>query len=162
TAVIYTELGEIHFELFPEVAPWHVANFKYRADKGLYKNSKFHIFEPNYLVQGGAENGDEKHQPVYWLPPEFSEMKHEPGILGMARQPDSINPQRRSHGSQFHLILGYPAHMDSHYTIFGKLTKGMDVLQRLRRNDIIYDIKVFVRPLKKSPAKGLPRRDNPQ
>jgi len=143
SAIVYTEYGEMHFALFPDLAPWHVANFKYRADRDLYRDVRFHIFEPDYLIQGGER--DSSGNPGYSLPPEFSDLKHEPGTLAMARVPDRGNPERRSHGSQFYVSLGYPAHLNRHYTIFGKLTKGMDILKSLRKGDSIYDVKVFVR-----------------
>lgn len=146
SAIIYTDRGDMYFDLFPEDAPWHVANFKYLADKGFYRNTHFHIYYPNYIIQGGDPSGNGSGGPGYSLPPEFNSHQHELGILGMARPPDMGNTQRRSSGSQFHILLGRAAQMDGQYTAFGKIIKGLKVLQSLRKGDKIRDIKVFIQP----------------
>ena len=145
SAVLVTNKGELHFELFPEDAPWHVANFKYLADKGFYRNRPFHLFYPDYIIQAGALRANEFRSFGYSLPPEFSERSHGLGTLGMARLPDEKNPERRSSSTQFHILLDYSSKMDKSYTVFGELTGGMDVLKQLRQGDMIKDLKVFVR-----------------
>lgn len=145
SAIIYTDLGEIHLELFPKDAPWHVTNLKYLADKGFYKNVSFHIYEPGYLVQGGDQTGTGRGGARYSLPAEFNQILHKEGTVGMARVQGIANPERRSHGSQFYIILGRAPHMDGLYTAFGRVTKGMDIVHQLRRGDVIRDLRVFVR-----------------
>ncbi len=144
SAIIYTNLGNIELELYPEDAPWHVANLKFRADKGFYKDTIFNHFEPNYLIQGG-ERSKTSEKPSYFLPPEFTGFKHDVGALGMARPPDNANPERLSHNRQFYIVLGSAPHMNGHYTVFGRVKKGMDVVEQLRDGDEIVDLKVFVR-----------------
>ncbi|MBX7143751.1 MAG: peptidylprolyl isomerase [Oligoflexia bacterium] len=144
SAIIYTGKGEIYFELYPQDAPWHVANFKYLADKGFYRNRRFHLYYPGYVIQGGSPDGKPSGGPGYSLPAEFNKHPHELGTLGMARQPDYINPERRSNGSQFHILLSDAPHMDGAYTVFGKVVKGLNVLQKLRKDDLIQDIKVYI------------------
>lgn len=146
SAIIYTEKGNLYFELFPEDAPWHVANFKYLADKSFYKGLSFHLHYPGYVIQGGSPDGKPASGPGYDLPPEFSKQPNDAGALGMARKPDFVNPERRSNGSQFHIILSDSPHMDGSYTVFGKMIKGSDVLKKLEKGDRIKDIKVFIRP----------------
>lgn len=145
SAIIYTRLGNIHIDLHPEDAPWHVANFKFRADRGLYRNTIFNRHEPNFLIQGG-ERSKQTAKPPYFLPPEFTGFKHEEGALGMARLPDSVNPERLSHPRQFYICINRAPHMDGQYTIFGHVKKGMDIVEQLREGDEIIDVKVFVRP----------------
>lgn len=145
TAVLYTDHGQITFDLFPEIAPWHVANLKYLADKKFFQNIKFHIFHPRYIIQGGDPTGRGNGGPGYFLPAEFSEKKHILGTLGMARAPDAANPERLSHGSQFYITLGNALHMDGLYTVFGQLRSGEAALKKLRRDDTIRDFRVFVR-----------------
>lgn len=145
SAIITTSEGKIYLELFPETAPWHVANFKYRADKGLYRNSTFDIYYPGYIIQGGKPAKGSNPPADYSLPPEFSSRQHIPGTLGMARASDENNAKRRSSGSQFHLIVSDSPHMDGNYTIFGQVKKGLDVVENLRRGSVIRDIKVFIR-----------------
>ena len=146
SAVIHTNKGDMIFELFPHEAPMHVANFKYLADKGWYKGLKFHLFYPDYIIQGGAPRGDPDGGPGYSIPAEFNKHKHQKGTLGMARAPDIINPSRSSNGSQFHILMTESVKMDGAYTVFGQMKKGFDVLERLQQGDAIEDVKVYVRP----------------
>lgn len=152
SAIVTTSKGQLFFELFPEEAPWHVANFKYLADKGFYKGLKFHLHKPGYLIQGGDPLGNGFGGPGYSLPGEFCARNHRKGTLGMARKPDGydskkrlLNPERVSSGSQFHILLDDAPHMDGRYTIFGKLVGGDDVLDRLRQDDTIESVTVFIR-----------------
>ena len=142
SAMIETSRGKLYVELFPESAPWHVANFKYLADQGFYTNRRFHIYEPDYILQAGeAERGTFRYE----LPPEFGPREHDVGTLGMARRPDLGNPERSSSSTQFHILLRRAAHMDGNYTIFGQVKGGKDVLQQLRRGDVILRVEVYVR-----------------
>jgi len=145
SAIIYTAKGDIVVELYPEDAPWHVANFKYLADKGFYRGSTFHLHYPGYILQGGGPPANPTGGPGWTLPPEFNQRNHLEGTLGMARAPDDLNPERSSNGSQFHLLLRPAPHMDGSYTVFGQVVKGLDVVEQLRRGDRIKDVKVFVR-----------------
>lgn len=145
SAEMVTSKGAVVFELYPEDAPWHVANLKYLADKGFYRGLTFHLYQPGYIIQGGAPNSNPNSGPGYSVPAEFSRRRHEIGSLGMARQPDSVNPERRSHGSQFHILLAESPHMNSSYTVFGKVLKGMEVVDSLRQGDRIIELRVFVR-----------------
>jgi len=152
SAAIETSRGTLFFELLPEEAPWHVANFKYLADKKFYDGLRFHLYESGYLIQGGDPKGNGFGGPGYSLPPEFSSRNHKFGTLGMARKPDAynrkkqlVNPERRSSGSQFHILLGDAPHMDGRYTVFGKLVGGAPALNQLRANDTIRKVTVYVR-----------------
>jgi cyclophilin family peptidyl-prolyl cis-trans isomerase len=147
SGVMRTSKGDIYFELFPEDAPWHVANFKYLADKKFYDNTVFHSHKEGFILQAGLSANSNKG-PGYSLPPEFNYRKHVPGTLGMARAIDIVNPQRRSHGSQFHLLLTENTRMDGSYTIFGQVVRGMDVLKSLTKGDTIRSLTVYVRDSK--------------
>ena len=146
SAIISTQRGDIYMELFPEDAPWSVANFKYLADKGFYDGSVFHLSYPGFIIQGGGPKGTPDGGAGYVLPAEFSTRHHEPGTLGMARLPDDANPTRASHSSQFHIVLAPSPHMDGNYTIFGRVIKGLEVAESLRKGDRIREIRVFIRP----------------
>lgn len=145
SAVITTSKGEFLVELYPEIAPWHVANFKYLADKGFYRNLRFHLFREGYIIQGGDPSGTGDGGPGYNLRPEFSSLHHVAGTLGMSRRSDDINPERLSNGSQFHILLGDAPHMDKKYTIFGKVVDGMGIVEKLDVGDTIKDVKVYVK-----------------
>jgi len=145
SAVLTTNRGKIYFELYPEEAPWHVANFKYLADKNFYNDLLFHIYQRGYIIQGGAPRNNPNGGPGYNLPPEFNDHRHRLGSLGMARKGDQGNITRESNGSQFHILLGDAPHMNGSYTVFGRVIEGLDVLQDLRRGDRIQKLEVFVR-----------------
>ena len=145
-ALIETSRGPIYLELYPREAPWHVANFKYLADKGFYRGTIFHLARENYLVQGGDPTGTGKGGPNYTLPPEFTGRKHVIGSLGMARVRGDKNPERRSNGSQFHILLRDSPRLDGDFTVFGKVVNGMDVVRRLQKGDMIRNITVYVTP----------------
>jgi cyclophilin family peptidyl-prolyl cis-trans isomerase len=152
SAIVETSKGKLFIELFPEEAPWHVANFKYLADKGFFRNLSFHFAQKDYLIQGGDPLGNGRGGPGYDLPAEFSGRNHTLGTVGMARKPDvdaktgkRANPERRSNGSQFHILLADAPHMDGHYTVFGKVVGGFDTLKHLRAGDRIIKVTVFIR-----------------
>ena len=142
SAMIETSRGKLFVELFPESAPWHVANFKFLADQGFYTNRPFHLYEPDYILQAGeAEPGTFRYE----IPPEFGPREHDRGALGMARRPDLVNPERSSSATQFHILLRRAAHMDGNYTVFGQVKAGLEVLDQLRKNDTILRVEVYVR-----------------
>jgi peptidyl-prolyl cis-trans isomerase B (cyclophilin B) len=152
SAIVETSKGKLFLELFPEEAPWHVTNFKYLADKGFYKTLTFHFAQRDYLIQGGDPLKNGRGGPGYDLPAEFSSRNHTLATVGMARKPDvdektgkRANPERRSNGSQFHILLADAPHMDGHYTIFGKVVGGFDTLKDLRAGDRIIRVTVFIR-----------------
>jgi len=147
SAVLTTNKGVIVIKLFPEEAPWHVANFKYLADKGFYKNLRFRQYDPNVAIQAGAPSLKANSGPGYTLPPEFNRHPHVLGSLSMVRKPNDLdfNHTRRSHGSQFRLILARAKHMDGQFVVFGEVIKGIDVLKKLRLGDIILDLKVYLK-----------------
>ncbi len=144
SAVVVTKKGKIYLELFPEDAPWHVANFKYLADKGFYKGTLFHLVYPGYVIQGGGPKENPTGGPGYTVPPEFNSREHTFGVVGMARLPDDLNPGRESNGSQFHIVIGDAPHMNGSYTIFGRVSKGSDIVRSLSRGDSIEDVIVYV------------------
>ncbi len=145
SAVISTSQGDFLVELLPDVAPIHVANFKYLADKDFYKDLTFHLYHPGYIIQGGDPTGTGNGGPGYSLQPEFSTRRHQKGVVGMSRKSDEINPQRLSNGSQFHILLGDAPKMDKKYTIFGQVVDGMEVVDKLKDGDRIRNIKVFLK-----------------
>lgn len=141
TAQIDTNKGSIFIELYPDLAPYHVANLKYRADKGFFRNTQFHKITPGYVVQAG-KSSKKQH---YALPAEFSHRAQERGSIGMARIEDLINPERISDPAQIYILLSDAPHMTGKYTNFGRVISGFTVLDKLRKGDSILDLRVFVR-----------------
>jgi len=123
---IETEEGNITVELFSEDAPNTVANFKALAAKGFYDGLTFHRVIPGFVAQGGCPRGDGTGGPGYKVKAEFNKRKHERGTLAMARSSDP-----NSAGSQFYICYDAHPHLDRQYTVFGKVTEGMDVVDNI-------------------------------
>ena len=133
-AVIKTSAGEMTVEFWPEVAPKTVENFKTLAKKGFYDGTAFHRIIKGFMIQGGdpltkdptAEARWGTGDPGYKIKAEFNDRPHVKGVLSMAR---SANPD--SAGSQFFICLDTAPHLDRKYTAFGKVSKGLDVLEAI-------------------------------
>jgi len=131
TGVITLENGdEIRLEFFPKDAPKTVESFVTLAKKGFYNGLTFHRVVPGFVVQGGCPKGTGTGGPGYTIPAEFNANKHVRGSLAMARSqhPDSA-------GSQFYFTYGAQPHLDNNYTVFGKVTSGMEHVDRIRQGD---------------------------
>jgi peptidyl-prolyl cis-trans isomerase B (cyclophilin B) len=131
TAVITMEKGgEIVIEFFPDDAPKTVDNFVALAAKGFYNGVTFHRVEPGFVVQGGDPKGNGTGGPGYTIKDEFNKQKHVRGAVAMAR-----TQAPNSAGSQFYITLA-PAHfLDGQYTVFGRITSGMDVVDKIKVGD---------------------------
>ena len=137
TGVITLENGdEIRIEFYPADAPKTVENFVTLAKKGFYDNLTFHRVVPDFVVQGGCPTGDGTGGPGYRVKAEFNKQKHDRGAVAMAR---SADPD--SAGSQFYITLGAAPHLDGKYTVFGRVTTGMNVVDGIRVGDRIKSIK---------------------
>lgn len=124
--------GTIEAELYPEIAPNTVNNFITLVQKGFYDGLIFHRVIPQFMIQGGDPEGTGMGGPGYTIAGEFSHngfsnaLKHEAGVLSMAR---SMDPD--SAGSQFFIMHKAAPHLDGEYASFGKVTKGMDVVDAI-------------------------------
>jgi peptidyl-prolyl cis-trans isomerase B (cyclophilin B) len=146
-AVITMEKGgEITLELWPGDAPGHVKNFLDLAQKGFYDGQRVHRVEPGFVVQFGDPQSKTLPMedprmgtggPGYTIKGEFNKRPFERGVLGMARtnDPDSA-------GSQVYLMLGPAPFLNGKYTAFGRVTSGMEVMDKIQRGDRIKAIKV--------------------
>lgn len=133
TAVLETNMGKITIELLPNLAPNHVENFKKLSRSGFYDGTTFHRVIPGFMIQGGDPNSkdddrsnDGRGGPGYTIDAEFSDMKHLRGIVSMARSSDP-----NSAGSQFFIVVKDSSHLDRLYTVFGKVTEGLDVVDQI-------------------------------
>ncbi len=138
TAVITMEKGgEIKMEFYPADAPKTVENFVTLAKKGFYDGLTFHRVEPGFVVQGGDPKGDGTGGPGYMIKAEFNKQKHLRGTLAMAR---SQNPD--SAGSQFYICFKPAPFLDGNYTVFGIVTSGMEVVDKIQRGDRMKSVKI--------------------
>lgn len=124
--------GIIKVELYPEIAPNTVNNFISLIQKGFYNGLIFHRVIKGFMIQGGCPDGNGMGGPGYTIAGEFKEngfkndLKHEAGVLSMARTmiPDSA-------GSQFFIMHQNSPHLDGSYAAFGKVTEGMEVVNKI-------------------------------
>ena len=122
----------IKVELYPEIAPNTVNNFVSLVQKGYYDGLIFHRVIEGFMIQGGCPDGTGMGGPGYSIPGEFSwngfknDLKHTAGVISMARaqHPDSA-------GSQFFLMHKDSPHLDGQYAAFGKVTEGMDIVNKI-------------------------------
>lgn len=119
-------------ELYPEIAPNTVHNFISLIQKSFYNGTIFHRVIPGFMLQGGDPDGSGIGGPGYAIRGEFrsngfqNDLKHTEGVLSMARTmaPDSA-------GSQFFIMHKDAPHLDGEYAAFGKITEGMDVVDKI-------------------------------
>ncbi len=126
-------------ELYPEIAPNTVNNFISLVKKGFYDGLIFHRVINGFMIQGGCPDGTGMGGPGYGIKGEFSqngvknELVHTEGVLSMARamHPDSA-------GSQFFIMHKNSPHLDGAYAAFGKVTEGMEIVNKIAETDTDY------------------------
>lgn len=129
----------IKAELYPEIAPNTVNNFISLVKKGFYNGLIFHRVINGFMIQGGCPDGTGMGGPNYSIKGEFSQngfkndLKHTEGVLSMAR---SMRPD--SAGSQFFIMHKDAPHLDGAYAAFGKVTEGMDVVNKIATTRTTY------------------------
>lgn len=138
--VIETSEGTIKAELYPEIAPITVANFQELISEGFYDGLTFHRVIEGFMIQGGCPKGNGTGSSSKKIKGEFSSngvennLKHERGVLSMAR---SSAPNSAS--CQFFIMHEAAPHLDGEYAAFGKVTDGMDVVDKIAENTPVED-----------------------
>jgi len=140
-ATIHTDKGQIVMELDALYAPQHVNNFIFLTKERFFDGLTFHRYDPGFVIQGGDPLGVGTGGPGYRIPAEIG-LLHEKGAVAMARQPDQVNPEKKSSGSQFYITLKATPFLDGGYSVFGKVVEGMDVVQQIRRGDVMTKVVV--------------------
>ena len=126
-------------ELYPEIAPISVNNFINLIQKGFYDGLIFHRVIKGFMIQGGCPDGNGMGGPGYSIKGEFAHngvennLKHTEGVLSMAR---AMHPN--SAGSQFFIMHKTSPHLDGEYAAFGKITEGMDVVNKIAETSTDY------------------------
>ncbi|MCC7437183.1 MAG: peptidylprolyl isomerase [Armatimonadetes bacterium] len=132
-------LGVIMVEMFPDIAPKHVANFDSLAGIGFFDGTAFHRVVPGFVIQGGDPNtrsgdestwgtGDPSQQTV---PAEFSKLSHQRGIFSAARSDDP-----NSATSQFFICVAAAPGLDKRYSIYGRVIAGMEIADTIVRSPV--------------------------
>jgi cyclophilin family peptidyl-prolyl cis-trans isomerase len=133
-AAIHTTKGDIDIQLYTQDAPKTVTNFATLAKKGYYDGLTFHRVVPGFVIQGGDPNGDGSGGYSIYGPTFADELNpntpsyqagYKQGVVAMANRGPNTN------GSQFFIMLADNDQLPKNYTIFGKVTSGMDVVQKI-------------------------------
>ena len=135
--------GEIELELYPDVAPNHVKRFKDLAKKGLYDGVVFHRVIDGFMAQSGDVKFGNSNSKDFNLSlagtggsdlpdlnSEFSDIPHDRGVLSAARSADP-----NSANSQFFICFQPAPHLDRQYTVFGKVIKGMEFVDKIKKGE---------------------------
>ena len=141
--VLDTVRGVIEIETFPEDAPKTVQHIVALVKKNFYNGMRFHRAEPNFLVQVGDPQSRDMSREAWWgrgpgsgAPIGVSEItkkrRHAPGTVAMAHSGDP-----KYADSQFYIVMQPRPGLDGKYTIFGRVTSGLDVVKKLKRADIL-------------------------
>ena len=133
-AIIKTKFGDIEVKFYQDIAPKHVENFIKLAKEGFYNGTVFHRVIPGFMIQGGDPNTKDSLKkdsygqggPGYTVKAEFSDIPHKRGILSMARASDPDTA-----GSQFFIVVEDSRFLDRKYTVFGEVTKGIGVADKI-------------------------------
>jgi cyclophilin family peptidyl-prolyl cis-trans isomerase/HEAT repeat protein len=134
-AEIVTERGTMVVELFGADAPLTVHNFLTLARQGFYRDTRFHRIVPNFVAQDGDSRGDGNGGPGYTIRDELNPRTYDRGAIGMALSgPDTG-------GSQYFITHSPQPHLDGHYTVFGRVGAGGDVLDRLVQGDRVLEVR---------------------
>ena len=143
--------GVIKAELYPDIAPNTVNNFISLIKKNFYDGVIFHRVINGFMLQGGDPDGVGTGGPGYFIKGEFSsngfknDLKHTEGVLSMARTmiPDSA-------GSQFFIMHRTSPHLDGEYAAFGKVTEGLDIVNKIAECETDYSDKPLEAKVMKS------------
>lgn len=136
-ALVETQRGTIEISLNVVDAPMTVSSFVDLARAGFFNGLRIHRLVPNFVVQTGDPRGDGEGGPGFAIPDELSPQPYLRGTVGMALSgPDTG-------GSQFFITLSPQPHLDGRYSVFGQVTKGMDVVDQLSLDDVIERIRIW-------------------
>lgn len=141
TATIETNRGKIELELYPNYAPKTVNNFVFLAKDGFYDGVVFHRVISNFMVQGGDPTGTGRGGPGYRFEDEFAgnPLKHDAKVISMANAGPGTN------GSQFFITHAPQPHLNGRHTVFGKVTKGQNVVDAIRQGDKMEQVTIHVK-----------------
>ena len=141
--ILKLDYGEVEIELYPDKAPNHVKRFKELADSGKYNGVVFHRVIDGFMAQTGDVKFGNSNNPEFNLnlagtggsdlpnlKAEFTDIPHTRGILSAARSSDP-----NSANSQFFICFESAPHLDRQYSVFGKVIKGMEFVDQIKRGD---------------------------
>lgn len=137
-AEIKTEHGTVKIKLFPRAAPATVTNFVRLSENGYFNGLTFHRVVPDFVVQGGDPRGDGWGGPGYSIPCEYNSIEYTRGSVGMATSGKDTG------GSQFFICQSEQPHLTGHYTLFGQVSEGMEIVDKITKDDKILTVTIIV------------------
>jgi peptidyl-prolyl cis-trans isomerase B (cyclophilin B) len=139
---IVTTKGNLYVVLYPEWAPFTVANFLNLADRGYYDGNRWFRIVPDFVVQTGDPNDNGEGDAGYAIGAEENPLEQRSYVISMGLNYDdkTNTPIRDSAGAQYYVTLSPQLHLDRDFTVFGEVTSGIDVLGRLVESDRVLRI----------------------
>ena len=137
TAVVTTTRGSFTIELLPSEAPLTVDNFVQLAQRNYYRGITIHRVVPNFVIQDGDPRGDGNGGPGYQIRCEINQVPYDRATVGMALSGKDTG------GSQWFVTHAPQPHLDGGYTVFGHVIKGMEVVDRIERGDVVKSITIL-------------------
>lgn len=134
-----TTRGTIELELYPEYAPKTVNNFVFLINQNFYDGVTFHRVISDFMIQGGDPTGTGRGGPGYRFEDEFrnNPLKHEAKVISMANAGPNTN------GSQFFITHSPQPHLNNKHTVFGKVTKGSEIVDAVKQGDSMTKVTVI-------------------
>ena len=142
-AVVTTSKGSFTIDLLPDAAPLTVDNFAQLAQRDYFRNVTIHRVVPNFVIQDGDPRGDGNGGPGYQIRCEINQLLYDRAAVGMALSGKDTG------GSQWFVTHSPQPHLDGGYTVFGRVTAGMDVVDRIVRGDVIQSITIKQGPARR-------------
>lgn len=139
-----TDQGDLTIELLGNRAPRTAANFWRLCAKGYFSGRAFHRVVPNFVVQDGCNRGDGWGGPGFTIRCEYNDLTYERGTVGMALSGKDTG------GSQFFICHAPQPHLDGRYTIFGRVTTGMEVVDQIQVGDRFFVKAIALQKIKKT------------
>jgi peptidyl-prolyl cis-trans isomerase B (cyclophilin B) len=133
-----TTRGTIELQLYPQHAPNTVNNFVFLSREGFYDGVSFHRVISDFVIQGGDPTGTGRGGPGYRFEDEVADnpLTHERGVISMANAGPNTN------GSQFFITHSPQPHLNGKHTVFGKVVKGLDVMDEIEQGDRMKSVRV--------------------
>jgi cyclophilin family peptidyl-prolyl cis-trans isomerase/HEAT repeat protein len=135
-AIVTTTKGSFTIELLPSEAPLTVDNFVQLARRNYYRDITIHRVVPNFVIQDGDPRGDGNGGPGYQIRCEINQVRYDRAVLGMALSGKDTG------GSQWFVTHAPQPHLDGGYTVFGRVTAGMNVVDSIERGDVVKSIAI--------------------
>ncbi|HYM80980.1 MAG TPA: HEAT repeat domain-containing protein [Candidatus Limnocylindria bacterium] len=136
-AVLHTSAGDVEWSFYGKEAPETVKNFVRLAERGYFDGVYVHRVVPNFVIQDGDPTGTGSGGPGYTIRCEYQRLRYEPGMVGMALSGKDTG------GSQWFVTHSPQPHLNGRYTIFARVVRGMDVVERIVQGDRVLKVEIL-------------------